>query len=363
MNNRKAFTLIEVLVVIGIIGILMALLIPAVQAAREAARRMQCTNNLKQIGLAIHSFNDAYKRIPPCTIGVHRATLFGLIYPYTEQMVLYEKLGCGGPDLVAHSSWWKGDSWNDNPGITDDDRSAYGSVSYMLCPTRRVPIAIAEIEGEGREDAIAGPQTDYAMVYSTINTYEDDHCWVRSCDPFDKTSLAQHRGPFRVADSPLMTGKDEPDHRLWKPRDSMAWWKDGVSNQILVGEKHIHVMRLGKCTQSEGPELVLNAGDCSYLSYGSVSANGASGRTVRCGTNIDGTAKILYYGIGGIYDSCSYGSDENIPSINLGFGSYHPGVANFLIGDGSVHGFSKTTAPELLAALGTVDDGLAIAIP
>jgi prepilin-type N-terminal cleavage/methylation domain-containing protein len=98
---RRGFTLVELLVVIAIIGILVGLLLPAVQAAREAARRMQCSNNLKQLGLAIHNYEGAIKRLPPG--GLHLRDGFGaassstswgpnwlvMLLPYVEQGNLY----------------------------------------------------------------------------------------------------------------------------------------------------------------------------------------------------------------------------------------------------------------------------------
>ncbi len=75
-RSRSAFTLVELLVVIAIIGILVGLLLPAVQAAREAARRMSCGNNIRQLGLALHNYESAHKVIPPSRISVSTPVIF-----------------------------------------------------------------------------------------------------------------------------------------------------------------------------------------------------------------------------------------------------------------------------------------------
>ena len=90
---KRGFTLVELLVVIAIIGILIALLLPAVQAAREAARRSQCSNNLKQLGLAVHTFHDVNKQLPPATLlpgGVSSYLTWAVfVLPYMEQQAVY----------------------------------------------------------------------------------------------------------------------------------------------------------------------------------------------------------------------------------------------------------------------------------
>jgi prepilin-type N-terminal cleavage/methylation domain-containing protein/prepilin-type processing-associated H-X9-DG protein len=114
LTVRIAFTLVELLVVIAIIGILIALLLPAVQAAREAARRMQCSNNMKQIGLALHNYHDSHKCFPTGVIGSEvmgikkgRLPWSFLIYPYIEQTALYDAYDKTNPicELPNVATW------------------------------------------------------------------------------------------------------------------------------------------------------------------------------------------------------------------------------------------------------------------
>ncbi len=112
--TRGGFTLVELLVVIAIIGVLVALLLPAVQAAREAARRSSCTNNLKQMSLATHNYHDTYGTLPPLSNstdnnsggGPHPPTTLVLLLPFVEQGNLYDQLQTlGGSDLNGTNFW------------------------------------------------------------------------------------------------------------------------------------------------------------------------------------------------------------------------------------------------------------------
>jgi len=163
---RRAFTLVELLVVIAIIGILIALLLPAVQAAREAARRSQCTNNLKQIMLASHMYHDSYKTLPARECGtcgtsgppvdngngdyMHNNNMalsgFVSLLPYMEQKPLYDQIATGWPGPGGPTPWESYAGWNHQvPGLlcpsdggaqnmnTKNIYAGQGSTNYNFC--------------------------------------------------------------------------------------------------------------------------------------------------------------------------------------------------------------------------------------
>ena len=159
---RGGFTLVELLVVIAIIGVLVALLLPAVQSARESARRTQCTNNMKQVALAVHNLNDTMNTLPPMSapcadpgiascftpdntpFGKHIYTLYHFLFPYMEQSALYDSFTITGyaggqyptvikglicPSEIGHN---KGRSLTTYGGANGWGISNYGGNNYVF---------------------------------------------------------------------------------------------------------------------------------------------------------------------------------------------------------------------------------------
>ena len=356
-GKRHAFTLVELLVVIAIIGILIALLLPAVQAAREAARRMQCTNNLKQIGLAVHTFHDSRRGLPPACIGVglsspapdmerwNRPTIWPLIYPYLEQTALAELYvsadfeGRTGFNVRFSNRWWN--------ALPEDQRRSHSSASFLICPSRGRSgyVTSNTPDGENFDTVSSGPAGDYAVVINFVNENPGapNPWWHLGGD--QPIQNAAQMGPIRQAN--LTNG----DGNSWQSQDKMSRWADGTSNQIVFGEKHIYLGMAGQCNNDDAHTATTQTqSDCSILNIGEVRTP-PSFRIVR--------HRFAFWGDD--YDIMPGIVTPNIKNYahysNAAFGSVHTGICNFMIGDGSIQSFSSTMTPLLLSYLGCVNDG------
>lgn len=126
-QHRRGFTLVELLVVIAIIGILVALLLPAVQAAREAARRMSCSNNLKQLALALHNYESSHRVFPPGQLGFPWVfSAHSHLLPYVEQGGLQDLLDYNVPPLTFGGSF---------PQAAPNELAAQSPLKILLCPS------------------------------------------------------------------------------------------------------------------------------------------------------------------------------------------------------------------------------------
>jgi prepilin-type N-terminal cleavage/methylation domain-containing protein/prepilin-type processing-associated H-X9-DG protein len=333
--RRSAFTLIELLVVIAIIAVLIGLLLPAVQKIREAANRMSCTNNLKQLGLAVHNFHDVRGGFPPARLNDGLSWAVYLL-PYIEQDNLHKRFDYYKP-------------WPDQQSAAD---YAAGTLQVPMktytCPSRRSPmLSIAGDAGGGISYWVGylDPSSpDFLKGYG--NGFKSPGSRFGPCS--DYAGCGASDGNYNVSQGPAdpivaLTSPGNPLGNgamptLWRNQDpwpvKVSSITDGTSNTLLIGEKHIQTANLGKADQA---------------SYDGCIFNGDDGRNV---------ARIAGPGF-----PLAISPTDNSTNAPWMFGSWHPGVVQFVFCDGSVHALSTSIDATNLGILANRRDGLVYSGP
>jgi prepilin-type N-terminal cleavage/methylation domain-containing protein/prepilin-type processing-associated H-X9-DG protein len=319
-SSRRSygFTLVELLVVIAIIGILIALLLPAVQAAREAARRAQCTNNLKQLGLAFHGYHDTFKKLPPgawiegFNAGQQRkSNVLTRMLPYIEQQQLYNAI-----DFMA-------------AGSIDGQRFGTSATSPQI-RSIVIPTFICPTDTHGGTvlfGTVPVAMHNYAASMGAMFRFSSNPACNCPLAAFNVWSLpyADHpnavNGPFR--------------REGWGNNSCIGFSdiRDGLSNTIFFGETRpacSTTMGQGWFTTNNGQGFMTTI---IPINYDSCRPQG--GHPDPCRTN------------------CNWVTD-------LGAKSLHPGGAHFLLGDGSVRFLSQSINHQTYQYLGSKRDGTPI---
>ena len=307
--SKTAFTLVELLVVIAIIGILIGMLLPAVQQVREAARRTCCANNLRQIGLAIQNYESALQTIPSTRLNRAGGVSWAVqILPYIEQGNFF-----AGWDLKR---WY----YDQGSTVAEGDQLRTTEVSFFFCPSRRK--SGISITGDRPDIAFPGSRLHYEGALG-------DYACCVGTNVLDDWSGPGGNGSMIVADweyeslvSPRILAK-------WKSQTKFRDVFDGLTNTILVGEKHVIPGTFGTNTPGN-PNA--NTGDGSIF-------NGDH-------------PWVISRAAGPDFPLANKDSD-----FNSQFGSWHPGVCQFVMGDASVQIVSNDVEPTVLGALAQRDDG------
>jgi prepilin-type N-terminal cleavage/methylation domain-containing protein/prepilin-type processing-associated H-X9-DG protein len=348
---KKGFTLVELLVVIAIIGVLVGLLLPAVQAAREAARRMSCSNNFKQIGLGLHNYHSAYDQLPMQMGGtitnpsnsntstqLFMSSLVGIL-PFIEQQALWEQIS--NPSTVGGTWFPMGPvPWNpayqpwstevpsfrcpSDPGV---GLPAFGRTNFAACV------------GDHMLGVHSGGKNPFSFYEFTMNGNDDNNAIVGTAQTSNSTVASVSRGTNRGF--------------FWcRHKTSFANVLDGLANTIAMGEiatslgqreriadnafnvddNLITAVTTGNPSLCLGPTIIDAARPKFFTTTVNV-ASGNQGRGYRWG---DG--RLQYSAIQTILPpnsvSCFRGGDASQGVSTVG--SRHQGGAHILMGDGAV---------------------------
>lgn len=300
---KTGFTLIELLVVIAIIGILVGMLLPAVQMVREAARRTDCLNNLKQLGIAFTHYHDAKRRIPPARPADEFLTWPVFIAPYLEANNFYDRVDIRGRYA------------------TQDPELMQFAMPNLFCRSRRSQGELSQFESGGEAIGSVG---DYAGNAGTTQYLANDD-WAQFDVDVDGVFNSGWAHDHPIDGLGRLVGGERGRYRF---QDVL----DGLSNTLFIGEKAVCLDHMGQ-PGGWGDGCIYNGNE-----PGTVMRLGGIGLPLT-------TKKRL--GTPG-------------PGATPMFGSYHPGVVNFVFGDGHVTSISETIDEETLRRLCSRRDNMPI---
>jgi prepilin-type N-terminal cleavage/methylation domain-containing protein/prepilin-type processing-associated H-X9-DG protein len=332
-RRAAGFTLVELLVVITIIGILVSLLLPAVQSAREAARRTQCSNNLHQIGIALESFNSTYNQYPagsfwlsgnppgpPAQLGNgylgNRGSILIHLLPYIEQRVIYEQF-----DLTHCTDWQMIQGTN------------------RLIGSQVIPTYVCPSDNNAQLDSAGMAVANYRASCGPSAQIDTSSCPCQENDSWNQFALA----PYDTASNFAGPFTRRGNYTKFPDGIRAVEVKDGLSNTIFFGEGRF---------------------DCS--GWNSVDLYNHQGEGWAMSNNLQGLSATMY--------PINYDSCHNDPKLSgcqrpcnwntaFGFKSRHPGGAQFLFGDGAVHFLQQGIDQWTYQYLGAKADGQVITIP
>jgi prepilin-type N-terminal cleavage/methylation domain-containing protein/prepilin-type processing-associated H-X9-DG protein len=314
--RRSGFTLVELLVVIAIIGILVALLLPAIQAAREAARRIQCTNNMKQIGLAILNYETTKRELPlaytpnftldqnqgPCgsnskfsnpTNGLKRHFVLSFILPYLEQQPLYDRI--------------------------DFDQHWYSTTVSPTKGTKNIEVVQTDLPDFICPSAPSRSRTYTTDYFAIIDIWDTDYCTYIEGTNLARTKRLQERLAAMLADEPI------PVRKVSDGMSKTFMFFESAGRPFLFNNQGAQIGEMSLLTLPGGIKHYQDtqwADDRVYALWGnSPTATGCGIDTIM---NCDNYAEIY---------------------------SFHPGGAIILFGDGSADLISETTDVDTFVSL------------
>lgn len=303
VRSRRGFTLVELLVVIAIIGVLVALLLPAVQAAREAARRMQCQNHLKQIGLALHNYHDTFLSFPPAGIKSNETSWHALVLPFLELRNLYEQFN------------FNQGAYDSGTGHVGRNAVALNRVAGFLCPSS--PVDKMQLNLPSNQNA---PEIINGVVPYTTHYY--GVLGPKGANP--------NGGNYIIG---LTSGHgDHSKQGIFQCNDKIriADVIDGTSSTFLVGENSLHLQQYGSRFRSW-----MRGCDTDNASGGA--------RNIVNGINTPVLATATVFN-------------------DIAMGSHHPGGTNFNLADGSVRFVSQTVNLGVYRSTASRDGGESLTI-